>query len=89
MLLFSDLQSFSTPIQVGLLLFPFSYATIFSKMAFSGDYAIGMLGLGYLVLWTVLILYIGSKLFGSEKVLTAKFTFSRIKRQRERERDIR
>jgi ABC-2 type transport system permease protein len=88
MLLFSDLASFSTPIQVGLLLFPFSYATIFSKMAFTGDYFIGMLGLGYLILWTVLILYIGSKLFSSEKVLTAKFTFSRIKRERDRKRDM-
>ena len=83
MLLFSDLQSFSTPIQVGLLLFPFSYATIFSKMAFTGDYAIGMLGLGYLVLWTVLILCIGSRLFSSEKILTAKFTLSRKKKQRQ------
>jgi ABC-2 type transport system permease protein len=52
-------------------------------MAFTGDYFIGMLGVGYLTLWTVLILYIGSKLFSSEKVLTAKFTFSRKKKQRQ------
>jgi ABC-2 type transport system permease protein len=83
MLLFSDLRTFSTPIQVALLLFPFSYATIFSKMAFVGDYTIGLLGIGYLLLWTVIVLYIGSRLFSSEKVLTAKFTFSRKKKPRQ------
>ncbi len=83
MLLFSDLQSFSAPIQVGLLLFPFSYATIFSKMAYVGDFTLGLLGIGYLALWTVIVLYIGSRIFSSEKVLTAKFTFSRKKKQRQ------
>ncbi|HVP22955.1 MAG TPA: ABC transporter permease [Conexivisphaerales archaeon] len=83
MLLFSDLQAFSLPIQAGLLLFPFSYATIFSKMSFVGDYTIGLMGIGYLVLWTVIVLYIGSRLFSSEKVLTAKFSFSRKKQQRQ------
>jgi len=83
MLLFSDLQSFSTGIQVGLLLFPFSYATIFSKMAYTGNYTIGLLGISYVLLWTVIVLYIGSRIFSSEKVLTAKFTFSRKKKQRQ------
>ena len=81
MLLFSDLQSFSAPIQVGLLLFPFSYATLFSKMAYSNDLTLGLLGLGYLALWTVVVLYIGSRIFSSERVLTAKFTFSRRKKR--------
>jgi ABC-2 type transport system permease protein len=81
MLIFSDLQSFSMPLQLALLAFPFSYATIFSKMAFVGDYTIGILGIGYLILWTAIILYIGSRLFSSEKVLTAKFSFSRRKKK--------
>jgi ABC-2 type transport system permease protein len=77
MIMIGDLQSFSPALQVVLLSVPFTYAFAFAKMAFVGDMTIGLVGLGYISLWTIGILYLASRVFSSEKILTAKFSFGR------------
>jgi ABC-2 type transport system permease protein len=80
MVMLGDLQSFPADLQAALLAIPFTYAASFAKMAFVGDFTIGVLGLAYILFWTVVVLYIGSRLFSSEKILTVRFSFGRKKK---------
>lgn len=80
MVMLGDLQTFPWGIQAILLAIPFTYTMAFSKMAFIGDFTVGILGLGYNLLWTVALLYVGSRLFGSEKILTVRISFARKRR---------
>lgn len=82
MIMFADLQSYTPALQALLLAIPFTYVMVFSKMAFAGDLTFGIIGLAYLLVLTVSVLYLGSRIFGSERILTARFSFGRRRRGR-------
>jgi len=60
---------------------PFSYPILAAKAIYTKDYLVVVLGIVYQVAFTAVILFIATKFFASEKVLTAKFEFRKRKKK--------
>jgi ABC-2 type transport system permease protein len=71
-MMFTDLTALPVPLQIILLAIPFTHPMLTSKIAFTGDYLTAVLGILYVSLFTIAVLYLASRLFGTEKILTAK-----------------
>ena len=54
---------------------PFSEPIIASNAIIFGDYSTVIFGIVYVAAFTVVIMYIASRLFATEKILTAKLKF--------------
>ena len=48
-----------------------------AKAVIIGDYATAAFGIVYVAAFTIAIMYIASRLFATEKILTAKFRFQK------------
>jgi ABC-2 type transport system permease protein len=64
-------------IKAVLYAIPFSHPIIASKAIVLGDYTTVIFGIIYVAAFTVVIMYIASRLFATEKILTAKLRFRR------------
>lgn len=53
-----------------------------SKVAFTGDYLTTVMGIVYVSIFTIAVLYIAARLFGTEKILTAKLKFKWLRRRK-------
>jgi ABC-2 type transport system permease protein len=60
---------------------PFSYPILAAKAIYTKDYLVVVLGIFYQVAFTAAILFLATKFFASEKVLTAKIEFKRKKKE--------
>lgn len=76
---FGDFNSLSLGVRTVVLAIPFSYVALFATTGMFGDLTYALIGVLYLGVWIVGTLYLASRLFSSERVLTAKFTFRRKK----------
>jgi ABC-2 type transport system permease protein len=85
MMMFGDVYSLPLPLMIVLLAIPFTHPMLASKVAFTGDYLSAVLGIVYVSIFTVVVLYIAARLFGTEKILTAKLKFRKL-RLRKRKR---
>jgi ABC-2 type transport system permease protein len=63
---------------------PYSHPIITSKAVIMGDYTIAVVGIAYVAAFTVAIMYFASRLFATEKILTAKLKFKGLIRRREK-----
>jgi ABC-2 type transport system permease protein len=79
-LLYLDLNSLPTAIQAIFYAIPFSHPIIASKAVTLGNYSIAIFGIIYVTSFTIVIMYIASRLFATEKILTAKLKFGQKKR---------
>ena len=84
-MMFTDLNSLSVPIRGILLAIPFTYPILTSKIPFTGDYLTAIIGIVYVSIFTIVVLYIASRLFGTEKILTAKLRLKKIRFRRGKE----
>ncbi len=84
-LVYLDVNSLSLAAKAVLYAIPYSHPIIASKAVVSGDYGIVLFGIIYVALFTVIIMYIASRLFATEKILTAKLKFGRGKMKETRE----
>ncbi len=71
-LIYIDLHSLPTVLQAVFYAIPYSQPIIASKAVVTGDYLTVILGIVYVAAFTVVIMYIASRLFATEKILTAK-----------------
>jgi ABC-2 type transport system permease protein len=71
-LMYLDLNSLPTAIQAVLYAIPFSHPMIASKAVIMGNYTPVIFGIVYVTIFTIVIMYFASKLFSTEKILTAK-----------------
>jgi ABC-2 type transport system permease protein len=78
-LMYLDINSLPMAIKMILYAIPFSHPIIASKAVIMGDYTTVVLGIVYVAIFTVIIMYIASRLFSTEKILTAKLIFKRGK----------
>lgn len=62
---------------------PYSHPIIASKAVVLGDYTIVIFGIIYVAAFTVAIMYIASRLFATEKILTAKIRLGKNKKSSE------
>jgi ABC-2 type transport system permease protein len=76
-LIYLDVNTLPLAIKSILYAIPYSHPIIASKAIVLGDYTTVIFGIIYVAVFTVVIMYIASRLFATEKILTAKLKFKR------------
>jgi ABC-2 type transport system permease protein len=74
-LIYLDINTLPIALKVVLYAIPFSQPIIASKAIVFGDYSTVIFGVVYVAAFTVVIMYIASRLFATEKILTTKLKF--------------
>jgi len=82
-LIYVDVNTLPTAIKAVFYAIPYSHPIIASKAVILGDYMTVVFGIVYVAIFTVVIMYIASRLFATEKILTAKLRFGKNKRKTE------
>jgi ABC-2 type transport system permease protein len=76
-LIYLDVNTLPLALQAVFFAIPFSQPVIASKAVIAGDYLTAGLGIVYVTAFTIVVMYIASRLFATEKILTAKLRFRR------------
>lgn len=76
-LVYLDVNTLPTALKAIFYAIPYSHPIIASKAVILGDYTTVILGIVYVTAFTLVIMYIASRLFATEKILTAKLRFIR------------
>jgi ABC-2 type transport system permease protein len=76
-LIYLDVNTLPLAIKGVLFAIPFSQPVIASKAVITGDYLTAGLGIIYVAAFTIIVMYLASRLFATEKILTAKLRFGR------------
>ena len=77
--MFTDIYSLPFPLMIVLLAIPFTHPMLASNVALTGDYLTAVIGIVYMSIFTVVVLYIAARIFGTEKILTAKLRFRKLR----------
>lgn len=75
--MFTDINALPFPLSIILLAIPFTHSMMATNVTFTGNYIGAIGGIVYMTIFTIVILYIASRLFGTEKILTAKLKLRR------------
>jgi ABC-2 type transport system permease protein len=78
-LVYLDVNSLPLAVKAIFYAIPYSHPIIAAKAVVTGDYGIVVFGIVYVAIFTVVIMYIASRLFATEKILTAKLRFGKGK----------
>lgn len=78
-MLYLDINTLPDVVKAVFYAIPYSHPIIASKAVVVGDYATVTFGIFYVAIFTVVIMYIASRLFATEKILTAKLRFGKAK----------
>jgi ABC-2 type transport system permease protein len=78
-LMFADLNSLPFGLRIVLLALPFTHPMLAARATITGDYLTAVLGIGYVAVFTLAILYIAARIFATEKILTMKLRLTRKK----------
>jgi ABC-2 type transport system permease protein len=76
-LIYLDVNTLPLVIKGVLFAIPFSQPVIASKAVITGDYLTAGLGIIYVAAFTIVVMYAASRLFATEKILTAKLKLGR------------
>ncbi len=76
--MFTDIYSLPFPLMIILFAIPFTHPMLAARAAFTGDHLTAIIGIVYVAIFTVAVLYIAARLFGTEKILTARLKFRRF-----------
>jgi ABC-2 type transport system permease protein len=79
-LMFKDLENLPLVLKVILYLIPFSHPTIAAKALIFHDYLPVIGGMAYMGLFAATLVYITVRIFNTDKILTARFSFRKRKR---------
>jgi len=82
-LMYLDVNALPVAIKVLIYAIPFSHPIITSKAVIMGDYWTAVLGIVYVSAFTLVIMYVASRLFATEKILTAKLRFRGLRRRKQ------
>lgn len=78
-LMYLDFNALPLALKAIFYAIPYSHPIIASKAVIMGDYATVTFGIIYVAIFTMVIMYIASRLFATEKILTSKLMFKRNK----------
>ncbi len=78
-LIYLDVNTLPLAVKAVFFAIPYSQPIIASKAVVTGDYLTVVLGIVYVAAFTVAIMYVASRLFATEKILTAKLRFGKRK----------
>ncbi|MEM2968125.1 MAG: ABC transporter permease [Candidatus Bathyarchaeia archaeon] len=76
-LMYIDFNTLPMAIKAVFFAIPYSQPIIASKAVIMNDYATAVFGIIYVAIFTVVVMYIASRLFATEKILTAKLKFKK------------
>jgi len=76
-LMYLDINTLPLAIKAVFFAIPYSQPIIASKAVIMNDYATVIFGIIYVAVFTLVVMYIPSRLFATEKILTAKLKFKR------------
>jgi len=82
LLMFLDVNSIPFILRIIIYAIPFSHPVIAAKAVTMGDYLTAFWGIIYVTAFTLVIMYIASRLFATEKILTTKLKFKWLKIRR-------
>jgi len=81
LLMYVDVNSLPFALSILIYALPYSHPIIAAKAVTMGDYWTVVLGIVYVTAFTLVILYAASRLFATEKILTAKLKFGFLRRR--------
>lgn len=82
LLLYLDINSVPFAIRIILYAIPYSHPILASKAVIMGDYWTPVVGILYVAAFTLVVMYAASRLFATEKILTAKLKFRGLRKRR-------
>jgi ABC-2 type transport system permease protein len=74
-LMYVDVNALPLAVKIAIYAIPYSHPVIASKAVTMGDYLTAGLGIVYVTAFTLIIMYIASRLFATERILTMKLRF--------------
>jgi len=77
MLMFADISILPPMFQAVMYAVPYMHSILASKAAFMGDYTTMLVSIAYISLFIVAILYVTARIFTTERIITARFSFRR------------
>jgi ABC-2 type transport system permease protein len=80
LLMYVDVNALPLAFKIAIYAIPYSHPIIASKAVTMGDYWTAGLGIVYVTAFTLVIMYLASRLFATEKILTMKLKFRGLKR---------
>jgi len=83
-LIYLDVNTLPFALKLVFYAIPFSHPVIASKAVIMGDYWTVIFGIVYVSAFTLVVMYAASRLFATEKILTAKLKFKGLKIRREK-----
>jgi ABC-2 type transport system permease protein len=81
LLMYLDVNALPTALRIFIYAIPFSHPIIAAKAVTMGDNLTAALGVVYVAAFTIVIMYLASRLFATEKILTAKLKFKGLRRR--------
>jgi ABC-2 type transport system permease protein len=79
--MYLDINTLPLAVKIVLYAIPYSHPIIASRAVTMGDYWTAALGIVYVSIFTLVIMYFASRLFATEKVLTAKLRFRGLRKR--------
>ena len=76
-LMYLDINTLPLALKAILFAIPYSQPIIASKAVIMNDYTTVIFGIIYVTAFTLVVMYVASRLFATEKILTAKLKFKR------------
>jgi len=83
-LMYVDITTLPLAIKIFLYALPFSHPIIAARAVTMGDYWTVVFGIVYVAMFTIVIMYVASRLFATEKILTAKLKFRWLRKRAKR-----
>ena len=80
-LIYLDFNSLPLALKAVFYAIPYSHPILASKAVVTGDYGTVIFGIVYVAVFTVVIMYVASRLFATEKILTAKLRLGKQPKQ--------
>jgi ABC-2 type transport system permease protein len=81
-LMYLDINTVPLALKVALYAIPYTQPIIASKAVIMGDYWTAVLGIIYVTAFTLTVMYAASRLFATEKILTAKLKLRGLRKRR-------
>ena len=81
-LMFADINILPAPIQIVLYAIPYTHTVLAAKAVFMGDFPLLIRSIAYISVFTVIVLYIAAKIFTTEKVVTGRISFKKLRMRR-------
>ncbi|MCK4351908.1 ABC transporter permease [candidate division WOR-3 bacterium] len=77
--MFKDIETLPLSLKIIVYAIPFSHPMIASKSLIFHDYSTVLWGIGYMAIFIAITMWIGVRIFNTDKVLTARFAIRRKK----------